>query len=185
MRPDTHTLHSPRGADAGLVLGIDPGLQRTGYALVRMLGPFDQWELCEAGVIRLDRRRSLPERLVDLEVNLAAILQQHAPPVLACEELYAHYRHPRTAILMGHARGVILALAQRRGLQVLSISATHAKKLLTGRGHAAKAQVQRAVAISLHLAQVPEPHDVADAIAVALAGQIALRAEALLSGVEA
>lgn len=185
MRSDTHTLHSPHGADAGLVLGVDPGLQRTGYALVRTIGPCDQWQLREAGVIRLDRRRSLPERLVDLEAHLAAILQQHAPPVLACEELYAHYRHPRTAILMGHARGVILALAQRRGVQVLSISATHAKKLLTGRGHAAKAQVQRAVAISLRLAQVPEPHDVADAIAVALAGQIALRAEALLSGANA
>jgi crossover junction endodeoxyribonuclease RuvC len=98
------------------------------------------------------------------------LLQTHRPTLLACEELYAHYKHPRTAILMGHARGVILAAAARRGLQVVSIAATHVKKMLTGSGHAAKHQVQFAVAATLGLRQIPEPPDVADAIAIALCG---------------
>lgn len=152
---------------APLVLGIDPGLQRTGYALLRFGGPA---QLVEAGVIRLRRAAALEQRLIELEAALTGLLEQHRPAVLACEQLYAHYKHPRTAILMGHARGVILALAARRGLTIVSIAATHVKKLLTGRGHASKPQMQRAVALTLGLRTLPEPHDVADAIAIALAG---------------
>src|SRR5262245_36148097 len=90
--------------------------------------------------------------------------------MLACEDLYAHYKHPRTAIRMGHARGVVLALAARNGLSVAHINATQIKKMLTGNGHASKGQMQRAVAGTLRLACLPEPHDVADAIAIGLAG---------------
>lgn len=150
-----------------LVLGVDPGLQRTGYALLRSDGVV---QLIEAGVVRLARHAPLEERLVELETALAELLAQHRPAMLACEQLYAHYKHPRTAILMGHARGVILALAARQGLAIVNVAATHVKKLLTGRGHASKPQMQRAVALTLGLKALPEPHDVADAIAIALAG---------------
>jgi crossover junction endodeoxyribonuclease RuvC len=92
------------------------------------------------------------------------------PAALACEELYAHYRHPRTAILMGHARGVVLLQAARAGLEIIPLAATHVKKLLTGSGRATKRQVQLAVTATFNLPTVPEPDDVADALAIALSG---------------
>lgn len=153
-----------------LVLGVDPGLQHTGYALLSDAPAPLEARLVEAGVIRLRRGRPLPQRLIDLEECLQTLIHAHRPAVLACEELYAHYRHPRTAILMAHARGVILALAARCGLNVVSVAATNVKKLLTGSGRAGKSQVQRAVAATLHLPGLPQPSDVADAIAIALCG---------------
>lgn len=156
-----------------VVLGIDPGLQRTGYALLR--GANGPIPILDAGVIRLNPRARLEERLVELQTCLESLLAAHRPELLACEELYAHYKHPRTAILMGHARGVILALARRSGLTILPVSATHVKKTLTGSGRAGKPQVQRAVAATLSLARRPEPFDVADALAIALCGLYSIR----------
>jgi crossover junction endodeoxyribonuclease RuvC len=141
----------------------------------------------EAGVIRLNPRQSIEQRLVELERSLDELIAAHRPTVLACEQLYAHYKHPRTAILMAHARGVVLAVAARRGLAVLSVAATHVKKLLTGNGHAGKAQIQRAIAATLRLPEIPEPHDVADALAIALCGlrmrDATLRAAGQMTGV--
>jgi len=151
------------------ILGVDPGLQRTGYAVLTAGRP-QAGRLVEAGVVRLDARRALEERLLELQVGLEQLLDAHRPDALACEQLYAHYQHPRTAILMAHARGVILALAARRCLPVLHLAATHVKKMLTGNGHATKPQMQRAVAATLGLPRLPEPHDVADAIAIGLCG---------------
>lgn len=155
-----------------LILGVDPGLQRTGFALIEWRNSFrSEIRLVEAGIVRLPPRVALEKRLLVLDEELDQILSMHRPAALVCEQLYAHYKHPRTAILMGHARGVILALAARRGVSVLSVASTHVKRMLTGNGHAGKAQMQRAVAASLRLARLPEPHDVADAIAIALCGQ--------------
>ena len=166
-----------------LVLGVDPGLQRTGYAVLStsLVADSDAC-LVEAGVIRLGRGQPLPERLVELEQGLQTIIAAHKPAALACEELYAHYRHPRTAILMAHARGVILALAARHGLEFLPVAATNVKKLLTGSGQAGKRQVQYAVMATLGLPGLPEPADVADAIAIALAGVRLRRARAVRAG---
>mgnify|MGYP000420008193 CR=1 FL=1 len=152
------------------LLGLDPGLLRTGYALLAPPRPGQEPRLLEAGLIRLPQQAPLSERLLELERSLLTLIKNHRPALLACEELYAHYRHPRTAILMAHARGVILALAARAGLQIIPVAATNVKKLLTGSGRASKPQVQLAVAATLHLPKVPEPHDVADAIAIALCG---------------
>lgn len=154
------------------ILGVDPGLQRTGYAVVESLSPArGECRLLEAGVVRLPPRVGIEKRLLILDQELDVILAANRPATLVCEQLYAHYKHPRTAILMGHARGVILALAARRGVSVISVASTHVKRMLTGNGHAGKKQMQRAVAASLRLVRVPEPHDVADAIAIALCGQ--------------
>ncbi|MBU0618012.1 MAG: crossover junction endodeoxyribonuclease RuvC [Planctomycetes bacterium] len=152
------------------MLGIDPGLQRTGYAILSAPTHRDVCRVVEAGVIRLDPRQPIECRLVELESSLDQLISTHRPTVMACEQLYAHYRHPRTAIIMAHARGVILALAARRGLEIVHVAATHVKKHLTGSGRAGKAQIQRAVAATLNLPQIPEPDDVADAMAVALCG---------------
>ena len=158
------------GTHAGPILGIDPGLQRTGYAILTASADGGACRVVEAGVVRLNPRQPIEQRLLELERGLDELISAHRPTVLACEQLYAHYRHPRTAIVMAHARGVILALAARRGLAVVSVAATHVKKHLTGSGRASKAQVQRAVTSALHLPEIPEPDDVADAIAVALCG---------------
>ena len=163
------------------ILGIDPGLQRTGYAFLcqRITGDV---RLIEAGIVRLNPKQTLELRLVELERSLDELIRAHQPIVLACEQLYSHYKHPRTAILMGHARGVILALAARHGLAVLPMASTNVKKLLTGNGHAGKVQMQRAVAAALQLLKLPEPHDVADAIAIALCGIYQKRAAAAVAG---
>jgi len=177
------TLGEPAPADGRPVLGIDPGLERTGYAVL-CEADGKEARLSEAGLIRLSARQSLESRLAELHESLEVLLQTHRPTLLACEELYAHYRHPRTAILMGHARGVVLAAAARQGVPVVPIAATQVKKILTGSGHAAKHQVQFAVAATLGLPQMPEPPDVADAIAIALCGLRLRRLDGVLSGAE-
>ena len=172
------TKHAAARAEfgsAGPILGVDPGLQRTGYAVLS--GTDGRFHVHEAGVVRLNPRQSLPCRLVELESSLKQIIDTHRPKIMACEQLYAHYKHPRTAVIMAHGRGVILALAARENLEIIDIAATHVKKHVTGSGRASKAQVQRAVAALLGLAQPPEPNDVADALAVAVSGLEMLRAE--------
>src|SRR5262249_43239306 len=93
---------------------------------------------------------------------------QYQPRALVVEQLFAHYEHPRTAILMAHARGVILLAGAKAGLAVTSYAAARIKKTITGSGRATKEQMQHAMMRELDLAVLPEPHDVADALAVAL-----------------
>lgn len=148
------------------ILGIDPGLQLTGYGVIE----FDlrKPRLIDAGVIRLNSKWSVAQRLVDLEKELDEILAEHRPEIVAVEQLYSHYAHPRTAIIMGHARGVLLLVAQRRAIRIEEFAANRIKKNLTGNGHAGKPQMQRAIQALWNLDQPPEPPDVADALAVAL-----------------
>jgi crossover junction endodeoxyribonuclease RuvC len=150
------------------ILGIDPGLQITGYAAVDLADGEIEPVLVEAGVIRLKARLPMEVRLAQLYHDLTDLLTELHPQRMAVEKLYAHYQHPRTAILMGHARGVILLCAQERGLPVEHLAATAVKKAITGHGHASKQQVQLAVASQCRLSEPPSPPDVADAIAIAL-----------------
>lgn len=159
---------SRRRAAARQILGIDPGLDSCGYAVIE---PATR-RVIDGGVIRTSSRRAMAERLREIEAGLDELLSEHAVDRVAVEELYAHYKHPRTAILMGHARGVLLLVAARRGLPVVGIAATRIKKLLTGNGHASKRQMQRAIMLTAGLPRPPEPPDVADAIAVALAADL-------------
>ena len=151
------------------VLGIDPGLQVTGYAVLeaRNGSPF----VVEAGVIRTVEDRAttdLAPRLRILYDGIVEVLDQFRPKTMAVEQLYAHYDHPRTAILMAHARGVIFLAAAQRDIPVCSYNATSIKKTVTGSGRASKEQIQFAVQRELGLANMPEPPDVADALAAAL-----------------
>ncbi len=152
------------------ILGIDPGLERTGYGVIETdaAGAGSAPRLVEAGVVRTDTKAALEARLAEIESGLEGVLAEFQPEAVAVEQLYSHYKHPRTAILMGHARGVIFLAAGRAGLKVTSYSATRIKKALVGSGHASKLQVQRAIQSALGLKAVPEPPDVADALAVAL-----------------
>src|SRR6266487_887569 len=148
------------------IIGIDPGLQITGYGVIdyKPLRP----ALIDGGVIRLKTKTSIADRLVELESELDSLFDEHNPDFCAIEQLYSNYAHPRTAILMGHARGVIMLIARRRGVRVEQFAANRIKQSLTGHGHASKQQMQRAVQHQWNLAAIPEPPDVADALAVAL-----------------
>jgi len=148
------------------ILGIDPGLQVCGYACLDSNG--DLGTIVEAGVLRTDGELALERRLNQIAQDLETLLSRFRPEVVAVEQLYSHYAHPRTAILMGHARGVILQKSAAAGLEVQSFSATRIKKSLTGSGRASKEQVQRTMQTILALPEVPKPNDVADAMAVAL-----------------
>lgn len=150
------------------VLGIDPGLRLTGYAAVDLKRNTIDPVLVEAGVIRLDVNLSLEGRLGQLHGELTELIKTLQPGRLAVEKLYSHYKHPRTAILMAHARGVILLCAKQHAIEVQHLPATEVKKAITGYGHASKEQMQRAVAAQCGLAEPPKPPDVADAIAIAL-----------------
>lgn len=152
-----------------IVCGIDPGLNRTGYGVIRADG--ERAEVIEAGIIRTSDQESLPDRLAALERDLSELLAEHQPDVVGVEDLYSHYKHPKTAVLMGHARGVVLCAARSSGAEVLSYAATRVKRALTGNGHAGKTQMQSAILVRLGLSRLPEPADVADALAIALCAE--------------
>jgi crossover junction endodeoxyribonuclease RuvC len=149
-----------------IVVGIDPGLNTTGYGVLDFIA--GQPRLVEAGVVRSKARGSLGERVKEIHDGVADIIASLKPEVLAIEELYSHYDRPTTAILMGHARGVIILAAAEAGIPVANYPATQIKKTITGNGHAAKWQMQEAVRRELNLLALPEPPDVADALAIAM-----------------
>jgi crossover junction endodeoxyribonuclease RuvC len=148
------------------VLGIDPGLNTTGYGVLEFAGK--QPRLVEAGVVRSKASGSLAERLKEIHDGVSDVITGLKAEVLAIEELYTHYERPTTAILMGHARGVIVLAAAKMEIPVVSYPATQIKKTITGNGHAAKWQMQEAIRNELRLPSLPEPPDVADALAIAL-----------------
>jgi crossover junction endodeoxyribonuclease RuvC len=150
----------------GRILGVDPGLNVTGYGLLEACER--RLRLCEAGVVRGGDRGSIAKRVAAIHEGVGEVIAAFRPSVLALEELYSHYARPRTAILMGHARGVICLAAAQAEIPVVHYSATQVKKILTGSGRAPKGQVQLAIQRELGLADVPEPPDVADALAIAL-----------------
>jgi crossover junction endodeoxyribonuclease RuvC len=153
------------------VLGLDPGLQITGYGLLECGG--HGIRVAEAGVIRSQAGpdpdlNHLADRLKSLYDGLVELLEQWRPTAIAVEQLYAHREHPRTAILMAHARGCFFLAGAQRTIPVVSYPSTQVKKTITGHGRASKAQMQAAIRRELNLARLPQPHDVADALAIAL-----------------
>ena len=153
-------------SDRDRVLGIDPGLNITGYGVVEIVN--GRALLCEAGIVRGRTRGSLAARLLEIYDGVREVIEALSPTSMAVEQLYSHYKQPRTSILMGHARGVICLAAAQAGIPLVSYSATQIKKVLTGNGRAPKVQMQGAIRRELGLAEPPEPPDVADALAVAL-----------------
>ena len=147
------------------ILGIDPGVNITGYGVIDQTG--QQFELVEAGVLR-GGKGDLPTRCQRLYQGLVEVLESLNPDEMAIEKLYSHYQRPRTAIIMAHARGVLCLGAQQREIPINDYAATQIKKVLTGNGRASKSQMQLAICREFQLTEVPEPPDVADALATAL-----------------
>jgi len=148
------------------ILGVDPGLNLTGYGVIEVVP--GGLHVAEAGVIRTPNRKSLEQRLMSLYRDLQEVIESLKPTCMSLEEIYSHYGRVQTAIIMGHARGAICLSAAQHGLPLHHYAATQIKKVLTGNGRAPKTQVQLAVSKHLGLEQIPDPPDVADALAIAL-----------------
>ena len=147
------------------VVGFDPGLNVTGYGVVECHGA--QVRLVEAGTVR-SRGDSLEARLQTIHAGVAEVIEALRPTAMAIEQVFAHARFPKAAILLGHARGVICLAGVQAGLAVHHYLPNRVKATLVGSGHAGKEQMQAAVQRELGLAARPEPADAADALAVAL-----------------
>jgi crossover junction endodeoxyribonuclease RuvC len=156
-------------------MGVDPGLSATGYGIIAGLGASPS--IVEAGVVRSREKDPVEKRLLEIHRGISEVVNEFSPGVVVIEELYSKYAHPRTAILMGHARGVICVAAAEHGIPVVSYAATRIKNSLTGHGRASKEQMQRMVQQTFGLSRAPHPSDVADALAIALCHHNVLRHE--------
>ncbi len=147
-----------------LVLGIDPGTAITGFGLVEQ---DDEQRLVDAGAILTPAGTPLPERLLTIHQQLSGVIDTFRPDAVAVEELFFS-KNVRTAMSVGHARGVVLLAAAQAGLPIYHYKPSEVKVAVTGYGNADKAQVQEMVRLLLHLDETPKPDDVADAIAIAI-----------------
>jgi crossover junction endodeoxyribonuclease RuvC len=148
------------------VVGFDPGLNTTGYGIVECHGA--SMRLVEAGTVR-SRGETLEARLASIHAGVREVLETFSPSAMAIEQVFAHAKFPKAALLLAHARGVICLAGAQGGLAVHHYLPNRVKSALTGSGHAGKEQIQAAVQRELGLASRPEPADAADALAVALA----------------
>lgn len=148
------------------VLGVDPGLRTTGYGVIERTG--GEFRLIEGGVLRPTSALSLEQRLAQLHDAILEVVRTTQPSCMVVEELWSAPKHPPTAVLMGHARGVIVLAAGRCDVAFEQLSHVTVKRALTGNGAASKAQVKAMVCARLGLRAAPEPDDVSDALALAL-----------------
>lgn len=146
------------------MLGIDPALVATGYAVLEAGAGLS---VLDAGVIETSPQAPLDDRIHLIHEGVWRLLDKHAPEGLALEDLYAAYTFPRTALLMAHARGVVCLAARQRGVPVIALAPAAVKRAVTGNGAAGKEQVQRSVQHLLGLRELPRPSHVADALALA------------------
>lgn len=149
------------------ILGVDPALRVTGYGVIECNG--SQLKLVEAGIVAPHPGGALETRLRELHAAMTEILSQTQPDAVVIEELYTKYQQPKTAILMGHARGVLALASAQAGVPVHTLGHAHVKRALVGNGRARKLQVGAMVAQLLGLRSAPKPHDVSDALALAVA----------------
>jgi crossover junction endodeoxyribonuclease RuvC len=148
------------------VLGVDPGLTRCGYAVISMQSP--QVFVARAlGVIRTDPSSDIADRLAQLHSDIDSLMVEFEPDAVAVEQVFFQ-NNVRTAMSVGQASGVVLALGRLRGCEVSQYSPSQVKDSVTGWGGASKQQVQKMVQVRLGLSTLPSPPDAADAAAVAL-----------------
>jgi crossover junction endodeoxyribonuclease RuvC len=149
-------------------MGVDPGLVDTGFGVLEAVP--GMVTVVEAGVVSTAATQPLEARLNAIHRAIIQIIEAQRPSFLVVEDLYTEYKFPRTAILMGHARGVIYLAARQLGVGVTALSPSEVKRAVTGNGGAGKAQVQRGVQTLLGLKDLPRPSHVADALGLAVTG---------------
>ena len=150
-----------------IVLGVDPGLNATGYGLMQVEA--DQLSLITAGDIRPPKREPLAVRLQCIHDELSRLIAQHHPATMVLEMVFTHQSYVTTAALMAHARGVACLAAQQHGLTLAEYPPARVKKALTGNGNASKAQVARMVGQWLGRDDPSLSSDATDALALAIA----------------
>ncbi len=148
------------------VMGIDCGGEFTGYGIVEH-DPRGELVCLEVGVVRLSPRERLERRLEQIFSRLTELIEHHRPDVVAIEDVF-HAANSKTALKLGHVRGVAMLCAARAGLEVVSYAPLTVKSAVVGYGRAEKTQVQVMVARLLKLPSLPEPSDAADALAIAI-----------------
>lgn len=150
-----------------VILGVDPGLNATGFGVVAVEGA--GFRFMTAGAICPPRRQPLPQRLERIHDDLAALVVRHRPQIMVLEMLFTHHTYVNTATLMAHARGVACLVAQKHRLTLAEYPPARIKQALTGSGNASKGQVARMVAQWLEGLETSLPSDATDALALAIA----------------
>lgn len=148
------------------ILGIDPGLNITGYGVIEQIA--GDIKIIEAGTVMTKSTQELPVRLSIIYSQLSDLIKETKPEICVLEKLYSHYKHPMTAILMGHARGVVVLVSNLFNLELINYPAKTVKRAVTGNGNASKEQVQRSVENFLNFKANKSPLDVTDALALCL-----------------
>jgi crossover junction endodeoxyribonuclease RuvC len=148
------------------IIGIDPGLQATGYGIISVENNFEL-KCLAAGVIR-PASKEMSLRVLEIHEKLLAILHEFIPDAMSVEDLFTVYEHPKTAVMMGHARGVIFLAGAQRGIPVTSYAPTEVKSALTRNGRAGKVQVKQMVLCMLHLPDTNLPDHTTDALSLAI-----------------
>lgn len=147
------------------VFGIDPGSTRTGYGCVDTDGRRQRLVIC--GAIHARAAGAFPDRLATIYRELSTLIRQSQPQCVAIEGLF-HATNVRSALKLGHARGVAMLAATEAGVPVVEYTPAEVKRAVVGYGRAEKTQVQQMIKLLLGLDQAPQPHDAADALAIAI-----------------
>jgi crossover junction endodeoxyribonuclease RuvC len=147
------------------IFGIDPGSERTGYGCVEIDG--SRHRIVASGAVRTQTAASFPEKLLAIHTGLATLIGECAPDCVAIENLF-YANNARSALKLGHARGVAMLAAVEAGLPVFEYTPAEVKRAVVGYGRAEKHQVQQMVTLLLGLAVRPTPFDASDALAVAI-----------------
>lgn len=158
-----------------IILGIDPALTITGYGVID--AKKNNLSLLEAGIVATSAKEILTKRLDKIYRAVKKIIADTKPDVVVLEKIYAHYRHPTTAYILGQARGVICLACAGENIPLAEYAATRIKKAVVGKGLASKNQVQRMVANILNLNSLPKYTDVTDALALAIAHSYMIRSK--------
>jgi crossover junction endodeoxyribonuclease RuvC len=148
-----------------IIFGIDPGSDRTGYGCVDTDG--SRHRLVTCGAIRTSASATFPEKLLVIHSRLTTLLSECCPEAVAIENVF-HAVNARSALKLGHARGVAMLAAVEAGVPIYEYTPAEVKRVVVGYGRAEKPQVQQMIKLILGLAEVPSPHDAADALAVAV-----------------
>ncbi len=148
-----------------IVMGVDPGIAILGYGVLEICG--NKYKTITSGAITTSAGQPMPERLSFLYENLTKLLIHYRPEAFAVEELFFN-KNVKTALTIGHARGVIILAASNQGIPIYEYTPLQVKQAIVGYGRADKNQIQQMVKMLLNLKEIPKPDDVADALAVAI-----------------
>ena len=157
-----------------VIFGVDPGFAITGYGVIEYKG--NRFRTIDYGVITTAAKTELPQRLCALSDRLAELLERYKPDAMSVEELFFN-TNLKTAIAVGHGRGVVLLTAAKAGIPVYEYTPLQVKQAVVGYGRAKKEQVQYMVKVLLSLDSIPKPDDAADALAVAICHAHSFRGE--------